>query len=70
MIGVQLKHFNSVYTENFDLTQEYNYTLNLTVDLKKILGLYGNTRKFKEKRQNVFWNKDYYIIKLLRVVIG
>ena len=49
--------FNSVYTqENFDLTQEYNYTLNLTLDLKKILGLYGNTRKEKEKRQNIFWN--------------
>jgi len=49
--------FNSVYTrENFDLTQEYNYTLNLTLDLKKVLGLYGNTRKFKEKRQNAFWN--------------
>ena len=49
--------FNSVYTrENFDLTQEYNYTLNLTLDLKKVLGLYGNTRKFKDKRQNAFWN--------------
>jgi hypothetical protein len=49
--------FNSVYTaENFDLTQEYNYTLNLTLDLKKVLGLYGNTRKEKEKRQNIFWN--------------
>ena len=49
--------FNSVYTrENFDLTQEYNYTLNLTLDLKKVLGLYGNTRKFKKKRQNAFWN--------------
>ncbi len=49
--------FNSVYTqENFDLTQEYNYTLNITLDLKKVLGLYGNTRKSKEKRQNSFWN--------------
>ena len=49
--------FNSVYTaENFDLTQEFNYTLNITLDLKKVLGLYGNTRKFKEKRQNAFWN--------------
>ena len=49
--------FNSVYTqENFDLTQEYNYTLNLTLDLKKVLGLYGNTRKEKQKRQNIFWN--------------
>ena len=49
--------FNSVYTqENFDLTQEYNYTLNITLDLKKVLGLYGNTRKEKEKRQNIFWN--------------
>ena len=49
--------FNSVYTrENFDLTQEYNYTLNLTLDLKKVLGLYGNTTKSKEKRQNAFWN--------------
>ena len=49
--------FNSVYTrENFDLTQEYNYTLNLTLDLKKVLGLYGNTTKEKEKRQNAFWN--------------
>ena len=28
--------FNSVYTqENFDLTQEFNYTLNITLDLKK-----------------------------------
>ncbi len=45
--------FNSVYTqENFDLTQEFNYTLNITLDL----GLYGNTRKFKDKRQNAFWN--------------
>jgi hypothetical protein len=44
--------FNSVYTrENFD-----NYTLNLTLDLKKVLGLYGNTTKEKEKRQNAFWN--------------
>ena len=49
--------FNSVYTrENFDLTQEYNYTLNITLDLKKVLGLYGNTRKSKEKNQNAFWN--------------
>ena len=49
--------FNSVYTEeNFDLTQEYNYTLNLTLDLKKVLSLYGRTQKEKEKRQNVFWN--------------
>jgi hypothetical protein len=49
--------FNSVYTrENFDLTQEYNYTLNITLDLKKVLGLYGNTRKSKEKRQSAFWN--------------
>ena len=49
--------FNSVYTqENFDLTQEFNYTLNITLDLKKVLGLYGNTRKSKEKRQNAFWN--------------
>ena len=49
--------FNSVYTrENFDLTQEFNYTLNITLDLKKVLGLYGNTRKFKDKRQNAFWN--------------
>ena len=49
--------FNSVYTqENFDLTQEFNYTLNITLDLKKVLGLYGNTRKSKEKRQNSFWN--------------
>ena len=49
--------FNRLHTrENFDLTQEYNYTLNLTLDLKKVLGLYGNTRKFKEKRQNIFWN--------------
>ena len=49
--------FNSVYTrENFDLTQEYNYTLNITLDLKKVLGLYGNTRKDKDKNQNAFWN--------------
>ena len=49
--------FNSVYTqENFDLTQEFNYTLNITLDLKKVLGLYGNTTKSKEKRQNAFWN--------------
>ena len=49
--------FNSVYTqENFDLTQEFNYTVNLTLDLKKVLGLYGNTTKEKEKRQNAFWN--------------
>ena len=49
--------FNSVYTEeNFDLTKEFNYTLNITLDLKKVLGLYGNTQKFKEKRQNAFWN--------------
>ena len=49
--------FNSVYTqENFDLTKEFNYTLNITLDLKKVLGLYGNTRKFKDKRQNAFWN--------------
>ena len=55
--------FNSVYTEeNFDLTQEYNYTLNLTLDLKKILGLYGNTRKEKEKRQNVFWKHRITIL--------
>jgi hypothetical protein len=26
------------------------------LDLKKVLGLYGNTRKFKDKRQNAFWN--------------
>jgi len=49
--------FNSVYTrENFDLTQEFNYTLNITLDLKKVLGLYGNTTKSKEKKQNAFWN--------------
>ena len=49
--------FNSVYTEeNFDLTKEFNYTLNLTLDLKKVLSLYGRTKKEKEKRQNVFWN--------------
>ena len=49
--------FNSVYTrENFDLTQEFNYTLNITLDLKKVLGLYGNTTKEKEKKQNAFWN--------------
>ena len=31
--------FNSVYTqENFDLTKEFNYTLNITLDLKKVLG--------------------------------
>jgi hypothetical protein len=49
--------FNSVYTrENFDLTQEFNYTLNITLDLKKVLGLYGNTRKDKDKNQNAFWN--------------
>jgi len=49
--------FNSVYTrENFDLTQEFNYTLNITLDLKKVLGLYGNTKKEKGKRQNIFWN--------------
>ena len=49
--------FNSVYTsENFDLTKEFNYTLNLTLDLKKVLGLYGNTKKSKEKKQNTFWN--------------
>ena len=43
--------FNSVYTqENFDLTKEYNYTLNITLDLKKVLGLYGNTKKSKEKK--------------------
>ena len=49
--------FNSVYTqENFDLTKEFNYTLNITLDLKKVLGLYGNTKKSKEKNQNAFWN--------------
>ena len=49
--------FNSVYTsENFDLTKEFNYTLNITLDLKKVLGLYGNTKKNKDKRQNEFWN--------------
>ena len=49
--------FNSVYTrENFDLTQEFNYTLNITLDLKKVLGLYGNTKKEKSKKQNIFWN--------------
>ena len=48
---------NSVYTEeNFDLTQEFNYTMNITLDLKKVLGLYGRSGKNKEKRQNVFWN--------------
>ncbi len=32
--------FNSVYSEeNFDLTQEFNYTMNITLDLKKIVGL-------------------------------
>ena len=49
--------FNSVYTqENFDLTKEFNYTVNLTLDLKKVLSLYGRTKKEKQKRQNVFWN--------------
>ena len=49
--------FNSVYTsENFDLTKEFNYTLNITLDLKKVLGLYGNTKKNKDKKQNAFWN--------------
>ena len=49
--------FNSVYTsENFDLTKEFNYTLNITLDLKKVLGLYGNTKKNKDKKQNEFWN--------------
>jgi len=48
---------NSVYTEeNFDLTQEMNYTLNVTLDLKKILGLHGRSHKFKGKNQSVFWN--------------
>ena len=64
--------FNSVYTqENFDLTKEFNYAVNLTLDLKKVLGLYGRTTKEKQKRQNVFWNaKDYYTIKHLKVKIG
>jgi len=48
---------NSVYTEeNFDLTQEMNYTVNITLDLKKILGLHGRSHKFKGKNQSVFWN--------------
>ena len=62
--------FNSVYTrENFDLTQEFNYTLNITLDLKKVLGLYGNTRKSKEKIK-IFGIKEHCITELLKVVIG
>ena len=49
--------FNSVYSEeNFDLTQEFNYTMNITLDLKKILGLYGRSEKDKDKKQSSFWN--------------
>ena len=49
--------FNSVYSqENFDLTKEFNYTMNITLDLKKVLGLYGRSQKNKEKKQNAFWN--------------
>ena len=49
--------FNSVYTEeNFDLTKEFNYTMNITLDLKKVLGLYGRSKKNKDRKQNVFWN--------------
>ena len=48
---------NSVYTEeNFDLTKEFNYTMNITLDLKKVLGLYGRSGKSKEKNQSAFWN--------------
>ena len=48
---------NSVYTEeNFDLTKEFNYTMNVTLDLKKVLGLYGRSGKSKEKNQSAFWN--------------
>ena len=48
---------NSTYSEeNFDLTQELNYTVNITLDLKKILGLHGRSHKFKGKNQSVFWN--------------
>ena len=37
---------NSVYSEeNFDLTKEFNYTMNITLDLKKVLGLYGRSGK-------------------------
>jgi len=48
---------NSVYSEeNFDLTKEFNYTMNITLDLKKVLGLYGRSGKSKEKKQSAFWN--------------
>lgn len=48
---------NSVYTEeNFDLTKEMNYTMNITLDLKKVLGLYGRSNKYRDKKQNAFWN--------------
>mgnify|MGYP003682176151 FL=1 len=49
--------FNSVYSqENFDLTQEFNYTMNITLDLKKVLGLYGRSQRNKYKKQSSFWN--------------
>ena len=71
MIMVQCSTFNSVYTqENFDLTQEFNYTLNITLDLKKVLGLYGNTKKVKRKTTKCFGMKINCITGLLKVVIG
>lgn len=52
---------NSVYTsENFDLTRERNYTVNVTLDLKKILGLHGITyKKLPVENQTLFWNLGF-----------
>ena len=36
--------------------KEFNYTMNITLDLKKVLGLYGRSGKSKEKNQSAFWN--------------
>ena len=63
--------FNSVYSEeNFDLTQEFNYTMNITLDLKKILGLMVGQKRIKIKNKVLFGMQEHCIIEPLRVVIG
>ena len=50
--------FNSVYTsENFDLTKEFNYTLNINIGFKKGIGFVWEYQKeIKTNDKMTFWN--------------